>query len=306
MSEQKSSTFSSPMSSTERGLVVSIPPRYLPFALFNLKKIYGELGCQLPIEIWEVGNELNADAKKQLNAITDKIIWRNVAEFTQDLKHWQGFQVKAFVVAHSAFNEVLLFDADGIFHQNPENLFSDPEYQKTGYYLFRDLKRWVFEFNWWDRLMYKFNLRQPFKGNKFRNYAFFLERQAWLRRCLNNIKPSNFPIEWDYIWQDEMPNEPVIETYVDSGVVAINRSKRPETIKKLFELNNNHLDTYKYVWGDKETFWISALMAGEPLTVNPKWAYEKDAEQNQAWKSKQNLICQDWNGQLFFTQKGVV
>ena len=47
-------------------------------------------------------------------------------------------------------------------------------------------------------------------------------------------------------------------------------------------------------------------MAGEPLTVNPKWAYEKDAEQNQAWKSKQNLICQDWNGQLFFTQKGVV
>ena len=103
-----------------------------------------------------------------------------------------------------------------------------------------------------------------------------------------------------------MPKDPVIETYVDSGVVAINRSKRSETIKKLFELNNNHPDTYKYVWGDKETFWISALMAGEPLTVNPKWAYEKDAEQNQAWKSKQNLICQDWNGQLFFTQKGVV
>ena len=117
MSEQNSSIFNSAASSLERGLVVSIPPRYLPFALFNLKKVYGELGCQLPIEIWEVGNELNADAKKQLNTITDKIIWRNVAEFTQDLKHWQGFQVKAFVVAHSAFNEVLLFDADGFFVQ---------------------------------------------------------------------------------------------------------------------------------------------------------------------------------------------
>ena len=62
MSEQNSSIFSSAASSLERGLVVSIPPRYLPFALFNLKKVYGELGCQLPIEIWEVGNELNADA----------------------------------------------------------------------------------------------------------------------------------------------------------------------------------------------------------------------------------------------------
>jgi hypothetical protein len=190
-----------------RGLVTSIPERYVQFALFNLKKIYGDLGCQLPIEIWEVGNELSAESKQKINAITDKIIWRNVSEFTSDLGHWKGFQVKAFIVANSSFNEVLLFDADGIFHQNPENLFSDAGYQDTGFYLFRDLKRWVFEFNWYDKLMYQLGLRKPFKGNKFRNYAFYQQRQAWLRRCLNHQKPSNFPIEWDYIWKDGIPAE---------------------------------------------------------------------------------------------------
>ena len=114
-----------------RGLVTSIPERYVQFALFNLKKIYHDLGCQLPIEIWEVGNELSAESKQKINAITDKIIWRNVSEFTSNLAHWKGFQVKAFIVANSGFNEVLLFDADGIFHQNPENLFSDAGYQET-------------------------------------------------------------------------------------------------------------------------------------------------------------------------------
>jgi hypothetical protein len=289
-----------------RGLVTSIPERYVQFALFNLKKIYSDLGCQLPIEIWEVGNELSPESKQKISAITDKIIWRNVSEFTDNLAHWKGFQVKAFIVANSSFNEVLLFDADGIFHQNPENLFGDAGYQETGFYLFRDLKRWVFEFNWYDKLMHQLGLRKPFKGNKFRNYAFYQERQNWLRRCLNNQKPSNFPIEWDYIWKDGIPAEPVIETYVDSGVVAINRSKHPQTIKCLYDLNKNHPDTYKYVWGDKETFWISALMAKEPFTVNPQWAYEEASDNSEGWKTKKDLICQAWNGKLFFTQKGVV
>lgn len=289
-----------------RGLVTSIPERYVQFALFNLKKIYDELGCQLPIEIWEVGNELSAESKKKIGSITNKIIWRNVSEFTSDLAHWKGFQVKALVVANSSFNEVIFFDSDGIFHQNPEELFSDAGYQDTGLYLFRDLKRWVFEFNWYDKLMYQLGLRKPFKGNKFRNYAFYKERQAWLRRCLNNQKPTNFPIEWDYIWKDGIPDQAVIETYVDSGVVVINRSKHPEAIKHLYQLNDNHPDTYKYVWGDKETFWIAALMAKEPFTVNPKWAYEEASDDSEGWKTKKNLICQEWNGKLFFTQKGVV
>jgi hypothetical protein len=264
------------------------------------------LGCQLPIEIWEVGNELSPASKQKIGSITDKIIWRNVSEFTSDLAHWKGFQVKAFIVANSSFNEVIFFDSDGIFHQNPEGLFGDAGYQGTGFYLFRDLKRWVFEFNWYDKLMYKLGLRQPFKGNKFRNYAFYQARQTWLRRCLNQQKPANFPIEWDYIWKDGIPSEPVIETYVDSGVVAINRSKHPETMKHLYQLNDKHPDTYKYVWGDKETFWIAALMAKEPFTVNPKWAYEEASDDSEGWKTKKNLICQEWNGKLFFTQKGVV
>ncbi len=154
--------------------------------------------------------------------------------------------------------------------------------------------------------MYKLGLRQPFKGNKFRNLAFYQERQAWLRRCFNQQKPTNFPIEWDYIWKDGIPSEPVIETYTDSGVVAINRKKHPEAIKNLLRLNDNHPDTYKYVWSDKEMFWISALMAEEPFTVNPKWAYEEASEDSERWKTKKNLIRQEWNGMLFFTQKGVV
>jgi len=54
--------------SSSRGLVTSIPERYVQFALFNLKKIYSDLGCQLPIEIWEVGNELSAESMQKIKA----------------------------------------------------------------------------------------------------------------------------------------------------------------------------------------------------------------------------------------------
>lgn len=289
-----------------RGLVTSIPERYLDYSLFNLKRIYSELGCTLPIEIWEVGNELSNSAKNEINAITDQIVWRNVSEISFNLDHWRGFQVKGLIVANSSFNELIFFDADGIFHQDPSILLDQEDYKKTGLYLFRDLKRWVFEFSWSDRLLHRLNLRNASKGNKFHNCAFFLERQAWLRRCLNHHKPDAFPDEWSYIWRDEIPKDPVIETYVDSGVLAINRSQHPKMLRYLYELNDNHLETYQYIWGDKETFWISALMANEAFSVNSEWAYEKPADNSKGWEHRNTLICQSLNQKLFFTQKGLI
>lgn len=289
-----------------RGLATSIPERYLDYSLFNLKRIYSELGCSLPIEIWEVGNELSNSSKDKINSITDQIIWRNVSEISSNLDHWKGFQVKGLIVANSSFNELIFFDADGIFHQEPSTLFDQEGYKKTGLYLFRDLERWVFKFNWFDRLVYRLNLRNAFKGNKFHNCAFFLERQAWLRRCLNHQKPEAFPMEWSYIWKDEIPKDPVIETFVDSGILAINRSRHPIMLRYLYELNDNHPETYKYIWGDKETFWISALMANETFSVHSEWAYERPANNSKGWKEKNTLICQSLNQKLFFTQKGLI
>lgn len=90
-----------------------------------------------------------------------------------------------------------------------------------------------------------------------------------------------------------IPDKAVIQTYVDSGVVAIDGSKHPEAIRHLYQLNDNHPDTYKYVWGNKETFWIFVLMAKEPFTVNPGWAYEGASDDSEGWKTKKNLICQE-------------
>ena len=47
-------------------------------------------------------------------------------------KDLQGFQLKPFALAESMFEEVMLVDADVIFLQPPDILWSNASYQATG------------------------------------------------------------------------------------------------------------------------------------------------------------------------------
>jgi hypothetical protein len=200
-----------------RGIVIAIPGRYEQIATYNLFKLRRHLGCTLPIEIWEAGREIS-DGARQALATLGGISWRNVANETEDFQAWRGFQIKAWILRQCRFDEVLIVDADAVLYQNPEILFSDKGYSETGLYLFRDLASWKFNYD----------PSNPYQGGKFTHYGFLRGRREWLRRVLGNRKPANFPVEWDYIWDDGLPSEPVHEVLSESGVVAFNKRSTTE------------------------------------------------------------------------------
>ena len=271
-----------------KGIVISVPKKYEEITLKNIHNIR-LMGCDLPIEIWEIGKEISDKARSKFLSINN-VAFKNVEDFSEKPDHWKGFQVKVFAFYHSSFQEIFLCDADVIIHQNPNDLFLDQHYIETGAYFFKDLDKWQFK-----------NLRNPviqfyrkiFK-NKFESVIFYNQRKKWLTNLLPN-KQDLFPLEWDYIYDSEVPKDPVKEAFQESGVVLMNREKHSDSFEYIYQLNENHEETYQYIWGDKETFWIGCLMADKSFYFNPSPGY-MDKESGR--------LTHDYYGVKFFSQKG--
>jgi alpha-N-acetylglucosamine transferase len=94
----------------------------------------------LPIELWQIGNEISDNATRQITELqlTHNITFKNVKDYTDDYSRWQGYQIKAFIVKYTEFDEIILCDCDVLFGINPELLFNDKNYIDTGSFLFKD------------------------------------------------------------------------------------------------------------------------------------------------------------------------
>lgn len=273
---------------SKKGIVIAVPKKYEALCISNIQNIR-KLGCRLPIEIWEIGKEISDDARSVI-AKFDNVTFRNVEDFCDNAAHWKGFQIKAFVFYHTRFSEVLLCDGDVIVHQNPELLFADAQYLAQGAYFFRDLEKWQFSklTNRWTQF------RQRFGGKKFKSATFFNKRKAWLLSLIPQ-QTELFPKEWAYIYQAQTPSNPVKEALMESGIVLMNKETHRKSVQNIYDLNNNHAETYQYIWGDKETFWIACVMANEPFYFNPTAGY---------MSTQNKRLTHDYCGHPFFSQKG--
>lgn len=272
----------------QRGIVIAVPQQYEEMCLKNILTIR-KFNCMLPIEIWEVGEEISPNTREKYRDI-ENLTFKNVNDYCSNGAHWKGFQIKAFIVYHSSFNEIMLCDSDTVFYQNPEILFQDENYLIKGAYFFRDLEKWKFS-----RLTNILEqLRQKISYKKFHNVSFFLARKAWLTRLLPS-QSALFPAEWAYIYSDKIPRKPVKEALQEAGVVLMNRAIHQESIEHIYRLNDNHKETYQYVWGDKETFWIGCVMANKDFYFNPSSGYISKLTKK---------LTHDYQGKVFFGQKG--
>jgi hypothetical protein len=133
-----------------RGLVFSAGDAQAPFLLTSIPSIR-RLGCDLPIEVLYLGDgDLSEDFRSDLESLPG-VITRDLSQMVNDsgwtLAGWAG---KPFAILLSSFREVIFIDADSLFFQNPELLFEDPAYVKTGALFFKDRlmmpeakKRWL-------------------------------------------------------------------------------------------------------------------------------------------------------------------
>ncbi len=248
-----------------KGIVVACNDYYSGFFLPSLAYLRLEQKSELPIEIWYSGDELSQKNKDLLSRFGNVTFHDVVDVFGGEAKDYWGFQIKAYMLKGSNFDEVMIADADVYFAQDPIKLFSNPDYIKTGALFFRDHPIKGFS-------GLEDNTGESEKGCSYWKYGFiecYFKRREYFRRLIDS--PSQYiPQDMTFFWEEANPTieNPFLIHYQEAGVVVIDKDRHRRGVEEIFTLNKNHKETYLYVHGDKETFWLGMEIAKEPYSFN--------------------------------------
>lgn len=222
-----------------RGIVLTAGDDQAPYLLTTIYS-FRQLGCTLPIEVMYLGDQdLGEDYRAELEALPG-VVTRDISQMTKD-QGWKlaGWAAKPFAMLLSSFREALFIDADSLFFKNPEILFDEPDYQKTGALFFKD------------------RLIMPEK------------KKRWLQQVLP--KPIPKAAKESRFWTGESGH------MQESGVVLIDKWKHFVSLLLITRFNGPDRDgnkekgitgVYEMMYGDKETFWVGFLLAGDEYSFH--------------------------------------
>ena len=236
------------------GIAIPVPQRYEQMALRNVYVLRTQHQYQEPIEIWEVGEELSTEARNAFASIPN-ITFKNTLTYDDRIDHWRGYQVKGLVTKHSSFDDYIFCDADVTLLQNPSLIQNSFDYKITGSFMFRDFPFWQFH-----------DLKET-SEEKWQDLRYYRGRQAFIKKLLPQKSPFFFK-EWDYLYEDEIPKEPVQESSAETGVVFIDKKRHGDVVQTFYDLNNNWKETYEYTHGDTAAFWLAFVMNNKPFAIN--------------------------------------
>lgn len=218
-----------------RGMVTCIPSKYLSIAMTSLKGLRNAFRRDLPIHVYYADeNDLDVHSRQRLEAIENVHTFSLARIFPI---HLEGYQVKPFAMLASGFAEVIWFDADLVFLTEPENLFDDVEYKDTGTLYFHD---------------------RPVLGWGFESGASI--NWSWVHSVVGH--GSDF-LRSSSAFKGQASN------IVDSSAVVMHVSRNLPAMLIIAGMNLDP-DTYKHVWGDKETFWLGFELLKQPWSLN-RW-----------------------------------
>jgi hypothetical protein len=123
-----------------RGIVICAGgASYFTNAYVLVHVLRNALGCRLPIEVWHLGPaEMSPRMQSMLHSLDVRTV-DATDERVGDRSHIvDGWQLKAFALMWSRFEEVLLLDADQMPTRDPTEVFEWREYQETGAVLWPD------------------------------------------------------------------------------------------------------------------------------------------------------------------------
>lgn len=231
-----------------KGLVITTGKKRFRYACHLISSLRHVLKSELPIQIAYSGEDDLPQAYREfiVSIAPDVSAFDVTSVFddrTLDLPHG-GWAVKAFAILGSTFEQVMLLDADDVFLQKPDVIFSEhPEYLKTGTLLFHDRLLWQ---------------------------GAFKERHAWWEKELENTTLS------DTIKQSKVYMEGYAEEG-DSGVVACDKSRLGVFIGLLHIAWQNTRDvregyTYRQGHGDKESWWFGFELSETPYSMEAHYA----------------------------------
>ena len=183
--------------------------------------------CGLPIIVYYTGDDLSAHNRAFMEQISGVRCIELSQHLNIPLKLLRGAQARVYAMIFSPFKQVLLLEPDILLLKNPEYLFQDPNYQRTGALFWKDCKKDTI----WDKKVYD-----------------------WVRKLLPYRKGDN------RILDKKAGN------FQSRDIMLLNKPMHPRMLEKLWTLTNEWKLVYKYIFNDKESYWIAAELAKEPYT----------------------------------------
>ena len=263
------------------GLTIPLPEKYQEITYKNISILRNYFHYNDPIEIWEVGDELSESTRNKLSTLPN-VHFKNTTTYDDRINHWRGFQVKGLVAKYTQFDDYIHCDGDVTFFQNPTVIYDSKQYKETGSFIFLDFQAWVFH-----------NLHENGE-DKSSSLSYYLARREYIRKLLPVESPYFFD-NWRYLYLDWIPDIPVQESSTETGVVYINRIMHSDVIQSIYDMNNDHEETYKYVYGDTATFWLPFVMHNKPFGLNDTYP-----------EGYRGSPIQKYNGMPFYIQKIII
>ncbi len=276
--------------SRNAGIVVACCEKYAMGLYASLRILRQVHGCTLPIEVWFAGDELSEKAKEMLSAI-GQVSFHDIAErFGGDPKQYRGYHIKGFALFASHFDELILMDADVVFYQDPQKLLDHPKMRERGAYFFRDREDFKF---------HSFNQDQVFYGDRYFTSRFTYEQRREIFLHLIPEVTESIPEDWRHYWLQSPSrfDHPIPSEHQDAGCVAIDKTRAPVGCGLILKLNQFRNILYKYILGDKETYWLALASAKETFAVNPTHPYRLKT------KSEEREMFHFLDDAPFFLQK---
>ncbi|OLP96797.1 Alpha-1,2-mannosyltransferase MNN23 [Symbiodinium microadriaticum] len=118
-----------------RGIVICAGGPYLPLAWLSVRLLRKHCGCQLPVELWHLPNEVPDSWRRQLDGESG-VCLRELPELPR--KRPEVWAVKPLALLGCSFAEILLLDADNLPLSSPDALFSEPLYREHGAVFWKD------------------------------------------------------------------------------------------------------------------------------------------------------------------------
>jgi hypothetical protein len=113
---------------------------YFP-SLYVTARAIRHVGWTLPIQVWYLGRDKEMPSRHQaiLEALGVECVDADSVRARHPCRILNGWELKAFAVLHSPFEEVLFLDADCYPVRDPAPLWEDDDYRQTGAAFWPDL-----------------------------------------------------------------------------------------------------------------------------------------------------------------------
>jgi len=219
-----------------RGIVMpSGGIRYLTNAYLNIKYIREILKSDIPIEIWYLGDNEKIDFLFELIGKLNNITFIDAHQYRKSypFNNLNGWELKIYAIIYSKFQEIIYLDSDCFLFIKPELLFDNKLYIDHKALFSCDID---IHYQWSGRLIEPDTFIVPKLG--------IFSDGKW-----DYSKPN--PL-WEIldITEDNLPE-------FETGFIMVDKKLHAEPLFATLFLNENSHITYKYLYGDKDTFHLA-------------------------------------------------